>query len=139
MPEAALPAKTRRAALEVLSRDRLAAMSAKFDLTVEDRRAQAAHVDAIVRARSLDFGEVLRQLSRDELKAICDALGLDPSGKEKEAIVQRILGNQDGPATTSSTNGHTNGVQLELPPQGVKLTVDQLESHLRRAGRRRCA
>ncbi len=139
MPEAALPAKTRRAALEVLSRDRLAAISAKFDLTVEDRRAQAAHVDAIVRARSLDFGEVLRQLSRDELKAICDALGLDPSGKEKEAIVQRILGNQDGPATTSSTNGHTNGVQLELPPQGVKLTVDQLESHLRRAGRRRCA
>jgi hypothetical protein len=30
-------------------------------------------------------------LPRDELKVVCEALGLDTSGKEKEAIVQRIL------------------------------------------------
>ncbi len=116
MLEGALPSKTRRAALDVLSRDRLAAITTKFDLTVEDRRAQAAHVDAIVKARSLDFGEVLRQLSRDELKAMCEALGLDSSGKEKEAIVQRILGGQDRSPVTPTKNGRTNvRRQLLLP------------------------
>ena len=95
MPEVTLPAKMRRAALEALSRDRLGEITTRFDLAVQDRRAVAAHIEAIVRARSLDFGEVLRLLQRDELKAVCEALGLDTSGKEKEPIVQRILGADD--------------------------------------------
>jgi type I restriction enzyme M protein len=90
-----LPAKTRRTALEALGRDRLAAITDKFNLVVEDRRALAAHVDAIVRARSIDFREVLRTLSRDELKSICSALHLDASGKEKEPMVERILASAD--------------------------------------------
>jgi type I restriction enzyme M protein len=86
-----LPTKTRRAALEALGRDRLSAITEKLDLTVADRRAHAAHVDAVVRARSLEFREVLRLLSRDDLKAICSALGLDASSKEKASIIERIL------------------------------------------------
>src|SRR3990172_1106558 len=91
-----LSPKKRRAALEALSRDRLAGVTGAFNLAVEDRRSVAAHVDAIVRSRSVDFGEVLRQLQRDELKAICDALGLDTSGRKKDAIVERILGGGNG-------------------------------------------
>ena len=87
MTDQALPAKIRRLALETLSRDRLGEITSKFDLQVEDRRAQAAHVDAIVRARSLSFAEVLGLLQRDELKAICAALGLDTSGKEKAPLI----------------------------------------------------
>lgn len=60
-----LSAKLRRKALEVLSRDALAAVVANLDVTVEDRRAQAAHVDAIVKAGSVAFADVLRLLSRD--------------------------------------------------------------------------
>src|SRR6266536_858237 len=95
MPQGTLPPKLHRAALEALSRDRLGAITDKFNLAVEDRRAHAAHVDAIVRARSLDFQDVLRFLARDELKDICTALGLDDSGREKEAIIRRILGADD--------------------------------------------
>jgi type I restriction enzyme M protein len=87
-----LPAKARRKALEAVSRDTLASLTAQLDLAVVDRRSHTAHVDAIVRSRGVDFADVLRQLSRDELKAICAALGLDTSGKEKEPLVQRILG-----------------------------------------------
>ncbi len=90
-----MPAKTRRAALQVLTRDRLAEIAAAFDVAVRDRRAHAAHVDAIVGARAIDFGDLLRTLKRDELKAICVALGLDDSGREKDALVQRILGQPD--------------------------------------------
>jgi len=91
MPEGTLPAKTRRAALEVLSRDRLADITAKLELPVEDRRAKEAHVDAIVRAEGV-FADVLRLLQRQELKTICEVLGLESSGKEKDVIIQRILG-----------------------------------------------
>lgn len=90
-----MPANARRAALQVLSRDRLAEIAAAFDVPVRDRRAHAAHVDAIVGARALDFCDLLRSLKRDELKAICATLGLDDSGREKDALVQRILGQPD--------------------------------------------
>jgi len=43
-----LPSKVRRKALEALPRDALAAITAKFNLTVEDRRAHAPHVDEAV-------------------------------------------------------------------------------------------
>src|SRR5713101_7179224 len=87
---ATLTPKQRRAALEVLSRDRLAEITTKFELAVEDRRAQAAHVDSIISARKLDFADVLRELSRDELKSMCSALGIDSSGKEKGMLIERI-------------------------------------------------
>ena len=48
-----------------------------------DRRVAASHVDAILRAKRVDFAEVLGLLGRDELKAVCEALGLDSSGREK--------------------------------------------------------
>jgi type I restriction enzyme M protein len=95
MSDGSLPAKLRRAALEALSRDRLAEITSLYDLSVADRRAHSAHVDAILHSRSVNFADVLRGLSRNELKAICSALGLDTSGKEKEPIVERILARGD--------------------------------------------
>ena len=86
-----LPAKTRRAALEVLSRATLASITERLNLAVDDRRAQVAHVNAIIRSRSVDFGDILRQLPREDLKAICTALGLDTAGRDKDPIIQRIL------------------------------------------------
>jgi len=96
-----LPPKVRRNALQVLSRARLAGITEKFKLSVKDRRAAASHVTAIIQARSLDFGDVLQLFQRDELKAICTALALDPAGREKETIVQRILAAGDATGRTT--------------------------------------
>jgi hypothetical protein len=101
MPNNRLPPKVRRTALQVLSRARLAAITERFNLSVKDRRAATAHVNAIVQARSIDFGEVLRLFQRDELKAICAALALDSAGREKETIVQRILAAGDAARPTA--------------------------------------
>jgi molecular chaperone DnaK (HSP70) len=46
-----LSATMRRKALEALSRDTLASITAELRLAVEDRRAQGAQVDAVVRSR----------------------------------------------------------------------------------------
>ena len=108
-----IPANVRRSALEVLSRDSLAKITAQHELNVEDRRAVASHIDAIVRARSLDFGEVLRSLKRDELKAMCEALGLDDSGREKDLLVQRILGGEQ--PRDDGGKGDTGGFSLTPP------------------------
>ncbi len=91
------PARTRRSALETLGRDRLLELADQFAVPVADRRSRDAGVDALARSKKVGFGQLLGQLSRDELKAICRALGLDESGREKEPIVQRILG-ADGEA-----------------------------------------
>jgi adenine-specific DNA-methyltransferase len=122
-----LPAKTHRTALEALSRDALASLTTRLNLAVEDRRAQASHVDAIMRSRSVDFGDLLRQLSRDELKAICSALRLETSGRDKESIVQRIRwtaesNTNDGDGVAD--NGKKQGVGSELKavePKGKKI------------------
>jgi type I restriction enzyme M protein len=86
-----LPPKLRRAALESLGRDRLVALADQFDISVSDRRSKDAAVDALNRSKKLDFVALLGELSRDELKGICGALELDDSGREKGAIVERIL------------------------------------------------
>lgn len=118
-----LPAKTRRAALAVVARDTLAAITKKFDLDVDDRRSQQGHVDAILRAsNSVGFGDVLRHLAREELKLVCEALGLDSSGREKELIVQRILG-EDEPADAAgvvATDDGGKGFELKAPEANTK-------------------
>ncbi len=91
-----LPAQVRRAAFEILSRDRLLFVADTFKVAISDRRSKEVAVDALTRSRRLDFAALLGELSRGELKAICHALGLDDSGKEKAPIVVRILAKTDG-------------------------------------------
>lgn len=87
-----LSAQQRRTALEQLGRDRLITLTDHFSLEVGDKRVAENHVSAMLRARSVEFSELLGLLNRQELQAICDALGLDRGGREKEVLVQRILG-----------------------------------------------
>jgi type I restriction enzyme M protein len=129
----ALPSKARRVALEALDRGRLAQLADQFAIAARDRRSARAHVDAIMRSRSVDFGELLAQLQRDDLKNICDALGLDSTGREKEVLVARILGGQ-GVASRSKPSARNgvpeNGARDIGPSAGDKLTLDQLEGYL---------
>jgi hypothetical protein len=69
MPEVTeFSAKQRRNALEPL--ERLAQITEHHELEVGDRRIALHHVDAIVRARRVDFAEVLGLFRRDELKTL---------------------------------------------------------------------
>jgi hypothetical protein len=127
MPE--LPAKTRRTALEALSRDALNKLTERFNLTVGDRRSTAAHVEALIQSRSVDFTAVLRELGRDDLKAICAALEVDTGGREKELLVSRILGH--APAAKPTNGSGKDGAQgplVESPAPEGKLPLDHATS-----------
>ena len=92
MPLKGLSPKERRTVLKPLFRDRLGELTTHFGLEVADRRSTDAHVDAILRKRSLAFQSALEELSRDELKAISHALGHGSTGRDKASFIDRILG-----------------------------------------------
>jgi adenine-specific DNA-methyltransferase len=87
--------KQKRTALETLGRDRLGELTAQHELEVSDRRSKDAHIDALIASRRLDWRALLEGLKREELQAMCDALGLDRSGREKALLVGRLLGEDE--------------------------------------------
>lgn len=130
MPNAPVSSKLRRTALTALSRDSLTALTGHYELDGFDRRAAGNHVDALIRSRSVDFADLLGRLSRDELKAVCEALDLPAEGREKQLLVDRILTVGDAPAASSAvgpsapppkTNGKP-GRASDRPP--AALAVD---------------
>src|SRR5262249_40126415 len=134
------PAK-RRAALSALRRDRLAELTSHFLLRVSDRRVSGQHLDALAEARDLAFEDLLKLLQRDELKAICTKLGLDSGGREKQAIIDRILGrNRSRPARSGvavDAAPHPSqlplGLAMSSQPEAMAITAR------RKRGRRRGA
>jgi type I restriction enzyme M protein len=85
----------------------------------------------------VDFAEVLGSLKREELQAVCEALGLERIGREKETLVQRILGGGEGPAQPAVAPKNGSGRKQEPPrqtslelPSSERLSVDQLERYL---------
>lgn len=120
------PRRSGELPLRALGRDALANLTTKLNLAVQDRRAAAAHVDALMRSRTVEFPVILGEFQRDDLKAICDALGLDPSGRENEVLAKRILG---GAGSAPVPGNGTAAVAVEEPAPGAKLTIDQLEAY----------
>jgi hypothetical protein len=126
--EARLTPKERRRILKLLARERLAALTDHFGLEVADRRSIDAHVDAIIKKRSLDFRELLEQFRREELQEVCSALALDTRGREKAKLVDRILGVKEEPAAPTA-------MSREPPPSMPPLSTrggSALKSLLRR-------
>jgi type I restriction enzyme M protein len=98
-------------------------------------------MEAVASSKKATLTEILPALSRDRLKELCLAFGLDDGGREKAALVDRLLGTATNGAPASTGNGSTppksNGAAragaavapIELPV-GAKLTIDKLEGYL---------
>ncbi len=82
---------TARQLLDILTRDELLQLVDHHGVTVRDRR-QKANLAEQLEARGLALPELLADFSRDRLKELCRALGLDDGGKEKAAIIARLAG-----------------------------------------------
>src|SRR4029079_11672905 len=93
--------------------------------------------DAVASSKRAGLADLLGELSRDRLKEICRALGLDDAGKEKAVLVERLTGTS---SKASPPGAKANGVarstpatvtdtKVDLPP-GEPLTIDRLERYL---------
>src|SRR5277367_2386523 len=83
---------SKRDVLSLLTRDELLAVVDRFELAPPDRRAKDGPVDTVASSKKATLADVLHELSRDRLKEICRALGLDDRGKERASLVDRLVG-----------------------------------------------
>src|SRR6266852_581740 len=90
----ALSSAKKRSALEVLKAERLRELIRVFGIEARDYRDRQALIGALADGRKIGFAEILRQLSRDELKGMCAALGLVTIGKDKSVLIERILASE---------------------------------------------
>jgi adenine-specific DNA-methyltransferase len=90
----------KRQILEAISRANLLEVARSYEITGLTALQKAEIVDALAGSRTVQPEDFLATFSRDDLKAICRDMGLDESGREKAAIVDRILGREsdDDPA-----------------------------------------
>ncbi len=82
---------TKHAVLAELTAEELRANVDYYELEVADRRVKAQLVDALAGSRRARVDEILADLSRDRLKELCRALGLDDSGRKKADLVVRLM------------------------------------------------
>jgi type I restriction enzyme M protein len=129
---------SKRDVLAQLSKSELVAVVDRFELSVPDRRARDGLIDAVASSKKATLSGILPELSRDRLKELCVALGLDDGGREKALLVERLLGTTNGAAapTTNGSAPKSSGaaraaaaVPIELAA-GDKLTIDKLEGYL---------
>ena len=92
---------TKRAILSELTADELRANVEYYDLPVLDRRVKTELVDALAVSRKARLDEILPYLSRDRLKELCRAFGLDDTGREKAELAARLIGTPAPPKTDS--------------------------------------
>ena len=87
----------KRTILESLAKRRLVELARAFEVDCSPTRLSKDElVDELARLRRTKLEDLLPELSRDELKAACESLGLDASGREKQVIIDRILGDGEG-------------------------------------------
>jgi type I restriction enzyme M protein len=89
---------TRRQIFETLTLSRIRELLAILEIDGLTGLNKAELIYKLSRKSSLKPETVLNQLKRDELKALCEALELDTSGREKQLLIDRLLGNE--PETT---------------------------------------
>ncbi|MBK8412335.1 MAG: ATP-binding protein [Sandaracinaceae bacterium] len=103
----------RKVALAALDVGRLRELVDQAGVVVQDRRARESLIKALSDARRVDFSTLIGGLSRDELKAMCRALGVPDDGRDKAKIIARLSIGADG------DDGHAqiplDGVSLEKP------------------------
>ncbi len=129
--------KDKRTVLQALHRDELLAFADSLALPIDDRRSKTKLVETLASSKKASLSALLADLSRDRLKELCRALGLDDSGKEKALLVERLTGSSAkvaAPPTSTALAGRSKTSQtavelLEIAP-GEKLTIDRLERHL---------
>lgn len=82
----------KRAILEHLTRDELAAIAERYELQVPDRRVREQLLDAVASSRRAALADILSDYSRERLKELCRELSLADAGREKSALVERLIG-----------------------------------------------
>lgn len=103
----------KRRVLSALGKDVLLEIGRGLELDVTTRMGVEELRDALAKSKRTKLDAIVQEsLSRDTLKGICGAVGLDDTGKEKAALVERIL--------AAGGDKVANGAGYRIDPAAVR-------------------
>jgi type I restriction enzyme M protein len=83
--------RTKKDLLPYLSRTRLLELAGNYDVSGLSGKSKDEIVQALVQYRKVALADMLETLKRGELKELCKKLSLDESGREKGALIERLV------------------------------------------------
>jgi adenine specific DNA methylase Mod len=81
--------------LRLLSKEQLLALASGSGVGGLTGKPKDEIVKALADNTGLRYDVLLNDLSRDDLKKFCSVAGLDPSGREKSVLVDRLMGREN--------------------------------------------
>lgn len=82
---------SKRKILEAMTRNGLLDIARHYEITGLTAQSKANIVDALAGSRKVQPDEFLTLFGRDDLKKLCQTLGLDDSGREKQLLIDRLM------------------------------------------------
>jgi SAM-dependent methyltransferase len=136
----------KRRVLSALGKDQLLEIGRGLDLEVATRMAVDDLRDVIAKSKRASLSAIVQEsLSRDALKEICVAVGLDDTGKEKSVLVERILtagasaangsGYKIEPTTTKGTTAREGAAPFGALPLGLNVVSAEKPSKAKAKGK----
>ena len=111
----------KRRVLSALGKDALLKIGRELQLEVTTRMSVSDLRDVLAKSKRARLSEIVQEwLPRHNLKDVCAAVGLDATGKEKAALVERILAAGGGTAEVESDD-HKDGDKID--PAATKGSV----------------
>lgn len=128
----------RRKILDCLSRARLLELAKVFGVAGLSGKAKDAVAAALAAERAIKAPELLAALSRDELKLLCRTAGIDDSGREKQVLIDRLLGEPSAPTAEAPRRRESGGSETDTR-ETFELAGESPAASSRVARRRRTA
>lgn len=114
---------SKRKILEAMTRNALMDIAKHYEITGLTAQSKANIVDALAGSRKVQPDEFLTLFGRDDLKRLCQTLSLDESGREKQLLIDRLMGRETGNSDTQTTANNTRQAMAKKKP---KTDVDGL-------------
>ena len=114
---------TKRKILDALTRTGLLDIARHYEITGLTAQSKADIVDALAGSRKVQPEEFLTLFGRDDLKGICQSLGLDESGREKQVLMDRLMGRE---AETKQPQPTASNTRQDMAKKKPKADVDGL-------------
>jgi adenine-specific DNA-methyltransferase len=115
---------SKRKILEALTRTGLLDIARHYEITGLTGHSKADIVDALAGSRKVQTEEFLNLFGRDNLKGICQSLGLNESGREKQVLMDRIMGRE---ADTEEPQATANDTRQTMAKKRPKTDLDGLD------------
>jgi SNF2 family DNA or RNA helicase len=78
--------------LSTLTKARLGTLGMDLSVAVPVSASKEQQIDRLIQASGIDVSTLARLLTRDELKAVCRAHGLDDAGRSRTELASRLIG-----------------------------------------------